>query len=396
MKKINVKFLFLHILRALLCYFFFVFISAVATESFVNTFEGMIADVFFAVGGVLAVFLCLQSFIRVFYEFDFAAREEFLEANKRPDRFFASCKKVAHSPEFITETLCMFVFWFFTPTEILFNDLSHLLFFGTDIGALAQKLIILAAMLPFTAAVQLVIRVSVRKHWLSSRIAAGSEPRRIFEYLRFVGRGLLICIVYPLGFMVIPFVFASAQITFFLIRSFFPAIVAAIAVVLALRCIRAIKIRKKLLKNLRNLCEEKNFELSEIKNPYSFIFFPRAGENFTVTAHGKTYTCKLLGSRSRGARIVFDSEGNAVFVYMLKFRKVELLRYTRRTDYSFESENDKILIVCPAPLALFVGEGGKTRQIDIGEAFWGYKVYNSTGFLRSLELDCIEVRSRYE
>ncbi len=396
MKKINAKFLFSHILRALLCYFFFVIVAAITTEVFCNTFEDTLSDIIFAIGGVLAVFLSLQSFVRVFYEFDFAAREAFLESYKRPEGFWAECGKVARSAEFITETLCIFIFLFFTPTELLFADLSYLLFFGKNIGVLTQKLIIMAVMIPFTAVVQLSIRVSVRKNWLSARIAAGSAPRRIFEYLRFFGRVLLICFVYPLGFKVIPFVFAGAHIALFIIKSFFPTIVAAIAIILALHYIRAVKIRKKLFKNLQNLCKEKNFELSEIKNPYSFIFFPHAGENFTVTAHGKTYSCKLLASVSRGAQIVFDNEGNAVFVHTLKFRKVELLRYTHRTDYAFQSEHEKILIVCPAPLAIFVGEDGKTRQIDTGEAFWGYKVFNSTGFLRSLELDCIEVRSRYE
>ena len=395
MKKISIKFLLSHILRALLCYALFVIVSSVTIEAFCNTFEVMLSDTIFTIGSLLAVFLSLQSFIRVFYEFDFTARESFLEISKRPDRFFTSCKNVALSPEFITETLCMAVLICFTPTK-LFADLIHLLFSATTIGAVTQKLIILSVMIPFTAAVQLIIRVSVRKNWLSSRIASGNAPRRIFEYLRFVGKIILICYIYPIGFMIIPFVLAASQVAWFFVKSFFPTIIAIIAIIAVFRYARAAKIRKKLLKNLKNLCTEQNFELSEIKNPYSFIFFPIAGANFTVTAHGKTYCCKLLGSVSRGARIVFDAQGNAVFVHTLKFKKVELLHYTHRTDYSFESENDKILIVCPTPLELFVGEVGKTREIDIGEAFWGYKVYNSTGFLRSLELDCIEVHSKYQ
>lgn len=86
---------------------------------------------------------------------------------------------------------------------------------------------------------------------------------------------------------------------------------------------------------------------------------------------------------------------NIVFVHTLKFRKMELLRYTHRTDYAFESENRKVLIVCPTPLKIFVGEGGRTRRVDTGEEFWGYKPFHATGFFRSLELDCIEVKSRY-
>ena len=394
MKRISIKFLLSHILRALLCYALFVIVSSVTIEAFCNTFEVMLSDTIFTIGGLLAVFLSLQSFIRVFYEFDFTAREAFLEANKRPDRFFASCKKVARSPEFITETLCMFVFLIFTPTT-LFADLLYLLFSATSIGAVTQKLIILSVMIPFTSIVQIIIRASVRKNWISDRIAAKNTPRRIFEYLRFVGKIILICYIYPIGFMIVPFVLAASQLAWFFVKSFFPTIVAIIIIIAALRYTRAFKIRKKLLKNLKSLCTEQNFELSEIKNPYSFIFFPIAGANFTVTAHGKTYCCKLLGSVSRGASIVFDAEGNAVFVHTLKFKKVELLHYAHRTDYSFESEDDKILIVCPTPLELFVGEGGKNRQIDTGESIWGYKVYNSTGFLRSLELDCIEVHSKY-
>lgn len=393
MRTFNVKFIFTHILRALACYLLFALVACASINVFRDRFEDMLSENILLAGGVLAILLSLQSSVRAFYEFDLSAKEAFLQGDRRTQGFWRECSGILRSPDFWIETICIFAFVMLTPYELLYADIAKILL-PTESASYAS-LVSWAVMLPLIFTVQILVRASVRKNWLASRISAGKQKKRIFEYLRFLGRIALICFVYPVGFQLIPFVFAGASIAVFLVKSFLPTIIAVIVLILAIHYIRAIKIRQKFLKNLKKTCKEEGFELSEVKKPYRSIFFPRAGENFTVTANGKTYSCELLASVSRGARMIFDSEGNAVYVHTLKFRQFELFSYMHSTKYSFESEKRKILIVCPTPLKIFVGEGGRTRPIDTGEEFWGYKLFNATGFLRSLELDCIEVKSKY-
>ena len=93
---------------------------------------------------------------------------------------------------------------------------------------------------------------------------------------------------------------------------------------------------------------------------------------------------------------MFDLFGAGVWLHYFKTRGIELFKYVHRFEYAFESKNRKVLIISPAPHEIFLGENMHRRRIDTGDNIGDYKLFNEKGFLRSLELDVIDAKGRFE
>jgi hypothetical protein len=57
--------------------------------------------------------------------------------------------------------------------------------------------------------------------------------------------------------------------------------------------LRACRIRRRFLKNLKRLCVEYGFQLENVKRRYLSLFKYRSGANFRLHANGKTYDCNV-------------------------------------------------------------------------------------------------------
>ena len=156
---------------------------------------------------------------------------------------------------------------------------------------------------------------------------------------------------------------------------------------------RAIKKRNDFIKKLHTLCTEKGFELSEIKNKYSFIWGRKSGANFTVTAHGKAYTCKFIAAKNKFIPMVLRENGEGAFHYSLKIRGIQLFNKYAYFEYGFEAEENerKILICSPMPAKMILIEKGRGAvPISSGANLWEYKLFGASNFLRCLEWDAME------
>ncbi|MBQ4120861.1 MAG: hypothetical protein IJD35_02480 [Clostridia bacterium] len=227
--------------------------------------------------------------------------------------------------------------------------------------------------------------------------------------------------------ILIPLVIVMAS-QFLIFLVFFPAIVAAVLAFIILRYIRAIRIRSKFLRQLKETCRKNRYYLSKIRKPYRSLFFITDGISFSIKdKNGKQYDCKLLHSIKRTAPMFFHSDGFATLVSPVNFFKAELGYRVKTMPYSFESDNPKCVIVCPIPRAfyarnessesdvdssvteskmIFAGIGGgmksgglyeaglpknsRSREMDIGDSFNGYKFYNATGFLNAIEFNVFD------
>ncbi len=218
----------------------------------------------------------------------------------------------------------------------------------------------------------------------------------------------------------------ASQFLIFLV--FFPVVVAAVLAFIVLRYIRAIRIRSKFIRSLKSTCQKNRYKLSKIQKPYRSLFFITDGISFSIKApDGKQYDCKLLHSIKRTAPMFLHSDGFATLVSPINFFKAELGYRVKTVPYSFESNNQKCVIVCPIPRAfyarneasdsevdssvteskmIFAGIGThmrtgglhemalpkntRSREMDIGDSFNGYKFYNATGFLNAIEFNVFD------
>ena len=62
-----------------------------------------------------------------------------------------------------------------------------------------------------------------------------------------------------------------------------------------------------------------------------------------------------------------------------------------RFKYGFESDAEKVLIVCPRPQNMSAVDGGRLRDIDSGDRVGDAKLFSAEGFLRAIELDNLDM-----
>lgn len=231
-------------------------------------------------------------------------------------------------------------------------------------------------------------KASVRRKWYITRKAANTK--KVFLVI-LKNMGVLILQIW-LFIIFMPMVFPYIWI---LITQYeFFANIIALALIILFTCIyaRAVKKRNDFIKKLRMLCSEKGFELSEIKNKYSFIFGRQSGANFTVTAHGKTYSCKFIAAKMKNIPVILKSHGEGNHIYTFSMRGIKLLDKRVYFEYGFEAaENERKILICsPMPAQMSVYESGRITPVTTGASFWEYKLFNASNFLRCLEWDAME------
>ena len=191
--------------------------------------------------------------------------------------------------------------------------------------------------------------------------------------------------------ILIPVLLMSLGMIASLSYALLPTVTAFVLILLSIRYIRAVVIRAKFLRKLKKVAEDRRHRISEIRHPFRSLFFTSHGFHFTLTSNGEAYDCKLLCSLSRKKHIYFneDGTGNYVRIYYLPFIRAglaqELFRTHKAFRHDFESNNKKVLIVCPIPQDVRIVRHESAIPIPMGEQVGEYKVYSATTFLNAIE-----------
>ena len=398
---------------------FFIFFSYSFTDRPLR--DQLDRDMFFfpfLVQGVI-LFLFLGSLIRIFAERDAAMREEIYPGAEQVGGFRENAKAVLHARLFWIEFAVLALLPLLLPLECGFYPITYVLFSHTALSRGVQKLILLCIVAPAMLLMLLWHHVGALYTWQEAEIAQRPDNSRALA-----GPVLTTAALYMAALLLLPAIITAllsalsflATISFSLVGI---VIATAILLMLSLRYLRALHIRRKFLKNLRERCEKCGFELSRIQRPYRSLLRIGEGFDFTVKANGKTYSCKLLAGLSRGNAIALSPQGVASTVHIVGLRilpprhmyqatyfmqgdarrmlgggtwysHMELFRFTTKADFSFEGEGQKVLIVNPVPYALLAGTEAHAHPIDNGETLGDYKVFAGTAFLNALERDCID------
>lgn len=167
-------------------------------------------------------------------------------------------------------------------------------------------------------------------------------------------------------------------------------IVLLISFIVSYRYLRAYLKRRSLLKELKKICSERQYTLSQIRDPYRSLFFDFEGESFSVTVNSKTYSCKLLSGAKKYTPLVIHPNARLEFVHNIRFLKFIIYSYSTLVNIDYRSDHRKILIVNPTPKFVFTPRKGKASPIDNAEVIGEFKFYTATAFLRALEMDVLE------
>ena len=171
--------------------------------------------------------------------------------------------------------------------------------------------------------------------------------------------------------------------------AFFVSLGALILGLILFKYLRAVTKRKKLLKRLAKICEEKQYSLYCGK-VYRSILFANEDPEITIRMGETTYECKLFSAWSKKTPLYLLKTGEAVADHAFRIGRITLFHHLVSTRYAFESGGKKILILVPAPLFVYGRDGNRSYPLYTADRIGDYSVYGSTDFLNALDLDALD------
>ncbi len=148
---------------------------------------------------------------------------------------------------------------------------------------------------------------------------------------------------------------------------------------------RSVFTRKKFFKELRSVCHDNGFKLSEVKRPYASLFKFKSGVNFIIEVHGKKYSCGFISCIYRNSSVYFYGNGTYVQKYPVEIKKrFQLFDFQRIHKYGFDGEGIKVLIASPPPTEVYAVEFGNVGDIHSSDKLWDYKYFDEFEFVTFL------------
>lgn len=327
--------------------------------------------------------------------------------------------RIISSPEFLTETVSCTAMAVIVSLFGGYGEISGIFrYTGAPEALLTILPIIFIVPLFFLVGLWQRYEVVRRWHWLDhtgNLTTLDSIPRLIFTWI-------LILLAYSLVYPIAPLIIIAYLSVFGIFGAFFNGmtvigIIAVIASVVLLiflfTMLHAIRIRRKLLKKLKQVARSSGYELSEIARPYASLFKPANECNFTLRYGDKVFSCRFVGSYMHRAPMYFTSNKHAHYLHRFgtKNHHFDILR---EFEYNFEGEGEKIIILNPVPkrayatqstyvdhawydddkmISVLPGRNKKStddaRKIEPGDKIWGYIIYNTSSFIGAIDRRCL-------
>lgn len=371
---------------------------------------------------LLLTYAILRSIILTFAIYNRLERRPFLLAHPSECEKKTARKEILTSRNFWLEIGLLTVFFLIHPTKWGIDAPLYLIPRAATLPKIVGKLILVGIFFALTFCMELHARMDARRLWIEmpSRLMKGrlwksmeQKKRRRYNLIRMSLRLGVHIAIYALGARFLPFLL---QIVFMLFGAaitllLLPWVLGAIAVITVWLWLRAVFARMRFIRRLKKTCRENGFELFDLKHPIASVFFDFSGYTFGVRAHGKTFYCRLLASvkRSNNIHVSLDGTFSRVFavglpkVGMLRVystrraeenpnnRDLELFRVSSDTNYTFDADGHKILLLNPIAKRVYgVDKNGQLYILDNGMTVGEYRVFSGNAFLRALERDCAD------
>ncbi len=168
------------------------------------------------------------------------------------------------------------------------------------------------------------------------------------------------------------------------------AIVICIVTLFLARRINAFIKRKFFVKEIKRICKEKNYSVSEIKCGLSDIVSVNKENDFEIVIDGNKYSCKFIPCIKSTVPLILRENGLGNFVHAFVFAYVQWWQYHTKFNFGWESDCKKILIISPSSKFIYQVVDRSLKELDNGDFVGDYRVYTGGSFLRSVERNCLD------
>lgn len=372
-----------HVIRAALSYAAFLFISVITSSVFVLAGSGLISELnlprepLFAFASLTIIF-SMYSVVRAFELYDLRARAVFIgKAGKRYS--LADDLKITFTdPDMrlktVSETAVILLFIIILPSGVGYRYLMAAINGIVPVSGLAEYFLKSAVMCPVALVITFLARTSAHKWWMIARTAErerldamkSPEPRLMLEVLK-------IFAIYLVGFVVLPTVImliTSLILTFGLLSRqpwILPVVSVIVVMPIVFRNLHALSRRARVYRYIRKRLILSGYTLTGVSYPVISALRQTEGATFTMTKGEQVYSVKLISSKVRRFPLFINTEGFATVKHTVSFLRITLFHVMTDIDYSFASDNKKIVILAPAPRRVYINWGRSDTAYDDGD-----------------------------
>ncbi len=337
-------------------------------------------------GVVLGYFTLTRSFAL----YDTTYRDRFFEGEQSRLSFARKVNFIFCTPKFWIELLITYALIAIMPFRFGFLPLVNVLSFYMTVQMSKTKLYVILIAFPLLFLIDFLAYLSAFNWWIlryrkdkkiDKKTKKGALPKMLaIVFSAYCGGAMMMPIGLAILLSIINVLRSAAVMIFFVVLC---------VSLIALWYTKALFKRRKLLHELKKICDEKGFYLSKVRSGYLSIFRLPRDSSFTVDCGDNTYECKLISGIRKISPMYLFGNGQGQVIHTFRIRRVELFHFVTSFQYGFESQHKKIVIISPIPQVVYRAGEGRPTEIDVGEIVGDYHVYNATGFLNALERDCL-------
>ncbi len=185
----------------------------------------------------------------------------------------------------------------------------------------------------------------------------------------------------------IPFIAVKINVILFFGRFVLIGLIAALLIYFTVIYSKALTERKKFLIKLKEICKEKGYVLSEIRNPYKSIFRDDGKISYTIQNKDVITEHKLMSCLNKATNVFLFEEGGVIKDLPIKLGKRAVL-FSFRHKTMIES-NKCYVIFTSSPNNAVNGTADGKEYIDNNSVVGNLIYFTSIGYLNTLERDQI-------
>lgn len=330
--------------------------------------------------GFVFSLIMLFSLFSIFTLNDYSYKKRFFDRADTKMSFKDKCGFIITDRAFLIE-LTTVLFWvLILPLRVFWFDLMH---------GFYNSYLMLLVITPIVAVLIFAAHMATVNWWMRQKASKGYSFTQKSCLRTLIKQFAGTAIIYPISAFALSLVFPMLM-TFWNIAKYLGiaivvAIVLPIALITAFKKARFILSRKKLVKTLQKLSDQKKCSILEIKNLYS----SKQGFNLLVRKNNVFYCCKLVCAPKYKTPLYFHDDGCLRYTKGYTFLGIDLFYHEITTEYFFEGEGKKILIVVPSTIQAISTDGHQERKLNIGDRLMEYTIHDAESFLGAIDRDCL-------
>lgn len=336
-----------------------------------------------------------NSVIGISMTFDVFARDEVMTRTYDKTGNLPPLKDVFFYKSFLLETATIVFVIFFSSLLGATPEIFGMFYLGEGRAPHESGILPALIILPIISFICFFARFEAVRYWKYLYRTAKLDV--IESKLTLISRVAFITILYPLVLPYIPIVFFVVGAVVGIIGSIavsvtIPVFVVAVILLFCalwwLKIFFAVKKRKKFFTKMKASAAKMGFTVTDIKNPLLSFIAKKRKCTFSLVRGKEIYDCLVIGNPRYRVPVCFTSESRGHYRHRLGTPKHNIT-FETKFDYSLESDNKKLLIIAPTPKHAFICEEGKEKRLFTADKLWDFVVYESDGFIGSLERDCL-------